>query len=188
MFAIARRSAVLYDRAVASEVLDLAFKLNREQFVIKVPELVLVADDAFVKSPSMLVTAVLPTLNWEDTTVSRKIPREDTPTSQPPPALIRLIRKVQRTFPNMITVGRTANNDVVIVDESISKFHAYFQPQGKTLTLADAGSTNGTWVDEEQLSPEGDAVAVRAGSRIRFARIAFTAMESGAFWDRTRQK
>src|SRR5262249_41224895 len=36
------------------------------------------------------------------------------------------IRKVHDVFPGMITVGRTANNDIVISDVEVSKFHAIF--------------------------------------------------------------
>src|SRR5688572_18873132 len=48
-------------------------------------------------------------------------------------------------FPNMISVGRTRNNDIVISDVSVSKFHAFFT-RGKDggLYLQDSGSRNGT--------------------------------------------
>jgi hypothetical protein len=49
------------------------------------------------------------------------------------PALMVLpVRKVQSTFPDMITVGRTANNDIVLADMSVSKFHAFFAVEGAT--------------------------------------------------------
>ena len=35
--------------------------------------------------------------------------------------------KVQEQYPSMIMLGRTVNNDIVIGDTSISKFHAFFR-------------------------------------------------------------
>src|SRR5207253_9820199 len=49
------------------------------------------------------------------------------------------VRKVQDAFPSMITIGRTSNNDVVIEDVQVSKFHAFFRINGDQLELADAG-------------------------------------------------
>jgi hypothetical protein len=97
--------------------------------------------------------------------------------------LVFAVRKVQQAFPHMITVGRTGNNDIVISDVSISKFHAWFRAadDGK-LELADAGSRNGTWVGEDKLEPKAmSQVSMR--SRVRFAKLQFTALDAGAFWD-----
>ena len=97
------------------------------------------------------------------------------------------LRKVIDTFPNMITLGRTANNDLVVPDVSISKFHAFFRDLGETrgprFDLTDAGSKNGTWVSGVPVSPRGEAVAVKLGDRLRFGRIEFTVVDAGACWD-----
>ena len=60
--------------------------------------------------------------------------------------LVLPLRKVQSTFPSMITVGRTDNNDLVVPDEQVSKFHAFFRLVGDRVELSDAGSRNGTFV------------------------------------------
>src|SRR5256885_1314230 len=62
--------------------------------------------------------------------------------------------KVQPTFPSMITLGRTLNNDIVINHTSISKFHAYFRVAAGTIEVADAGSRNGTYVGAKKLVPK----------------------------------
>ena len=94
------------------------------------------------------------------------------------------LRKVSDTFPHMITVGRTANNDLILSDPSISKLHAFFAHGGPDgFVLADAGSKNGTWVAGVQLLPRGEPAPVRAADRIRFGRIEFTVVDSGACWD-----
>src|SRR5688572_28096960 len=41
-----------------------------------------------------------------------------------------LVKKRGAPFADMITVGRTANNDVVIDDVTVSRFHAFFKQKG----------------------------------------------------------
>ncbi|MFN0062937.1 MAG: FHA domain-containing protein [Myxococcaceae bacterium] len=52
-----------------------------------------------------------------------------------------------------VTLGRTENNDVAIDDQSVSRFHAYFQHDEKTNTwkLSDAESKNGTFIGDKRL-------------------------------------
>ncbi len=53
-----------------------------------------------------------------------------------------------------ITIGRTPNNDIVLLSPAISKFHGYFRvTRGLTYELVDAGSTNGTLVNGQPLEP-----------------------------------
>jgi FHA domain len=102
-------------------------------------------------------------------------------------ALIVLpVRKVQEAFPSMITVGRTSNNDVVIEDVQVSKFHAFFRINGDQLELADAGSRNGTFIGKLRLEAKGAARPVRQGETIRFGHLEFVFLDSGACWDRLR--
>jgi hypothetical protein len=77
-------------------------------------------------------------------------------------------------FPNFISVGRTANNDVVIVDASLSKFHAYIRTDTHgDFAIQDAGSRNGTFVDDAPVpaKEKGAPVGLRSGARVRFGRI-----------------
>jgi hypothetical protein len=77
---------------------------------------------------------------------------EDEAASAPPssPAeleIFPLVKKAGASFPDRITIGRTSNNDIVIADQSISRFHAYLKNQGGAgWVVADAGSKNGTWL------------------------------------------
>jgi FHA domain len=94
------------------------------------------------------------------------------------------LRKVSDTFPHMITLGRTANNDLVVNDASISKLHAFFtEHPNKGFGLVDAGSRNGTFVAGAPLPSRGAAMPVRLGDRLRFGRIEFTVVDPGACWD-----
>jgi pSer/pThr/pTyr-binding forkhead associated (FHA) protein len=58
-----------------------------------------------------------------------------------------LAKKPGASFPDRITIGRTANNDIVIADHSISRLHAYVKRGsggGGAWLVADAGSKNGS--------------------------------------------
>lgn len=58
-----------------------------------------------------------------------------------------------------VTLGRTNNNDLVIDDASVSRFHCWFQidPASGIWHVADAESSNGTWLGDERLSPDRPA-------------------------------
>jgi len=93
--------------------------------------------------------------------------------------------KVQETFPSMIMLGRTLNNDIVIGDTSISKFHAFFRIGPGSIEVAYAGSRNGTFVGEKgdkKLAPK-QMERLRPGDRVRFARLAFQLLDAPACWD-----
>lgn len=63
-----------------------------------------------------------------------------------------------------VTIGRTAELDVVLTDESVSRRHAEVRRVGSDIVLVDLGSTNGTKVNgtgirERRLS-DGDEITV----------------------------
>jgi len=53
----------------------------------------------------------------------------------------------------MISVGRTANNDIIFSHETVSKFHAYFRKKRAedSYEIFDASSSNGTKVNDQPL-------------------------------------
>lgn len=117
------------------------------------------ARSLFVSSSSGL-NATVPGLIWEAP------PSESTTdsghwalTQAGPPSrpragepLVFLVEKGKATnnpFAMGITLGRIDNNDLVIDDGSVSRFHAWLQQDERTRewSLTDAESKNGTWVD-----------------------------------------
>jgi hypothetical protein len=78
-------------------------------------------------------------------------------------------------FPRIVTVGRTKNNDIVLADISISKFHAFFKEEGGQFFLADAESRNGTFVDGERAlaTKQGKPTGLKSGSRVKFGGLEF---------------
>jgi hypothetical protein len=91
-------------------------------------------------------------------------------------------------YPRMITVGRTRNNDIVLPDESVSKFHAFFREpeaveaagEAKAMLLQDAGSRNGTLFNGAPVpaARQGDAVIVSMGGQIRFGLVQLTFLDA----------
>ena len=101
--------------------------------------------------------------------------------------LVLPLRKVQSTFPSMITVGRTDNNDLVVADEQVSKFHAFFRLVGERVELSDAGSRNGTFVGGRRLESRGASVTVQPGARIAFGAIELRMFDARGCWEWLRQ-
>ncbi|MCO5168528.1 MAG: FHA domain-containing protein [Planctomycetes bacterium] len=77
-------------------------------------------------------------------------------------------RRDSNAFAMMITLGRAPNNDLVIPDQRVSKFHAYFRKLGQQWTINDANSMNGTWVGAQRISSDRSA-ALQSGASIRLA-------------------
>jgi hypothetical protein len=97
--------------------------------------------------------------------------------------LIFPIRLSGRTaFTDFITVGRTANNDIVLADPSISVFHALIKTEvgedGETRFLVqDAGSKNGTFVGEQPAPTQDMRTHVQlrdSGTSVRFGSVELT--------------
>ena len=76
-------------------------------------------------------------------------------------------RSGANNFTSMVTVGRAGNNDVVIPGEGVSKFHAYFMRVRSDWTLVDAGSSLGTFVEDQQLEARTERAPMTNGTRIR---------------------
>ncbi|MCY1022204.1 FHA domain-containing protein [Pyxidicoccus sp. MSG2] len=83
-----------------------------------------------------------------------------------------VVKSRTNAFGRGITVGRTGNNDVVLDDGSVSRFHAWFsREEGQEgFLLTDAGSKNGSWVGGVRLTPRR-AVSVEDGARLRFGQV-----------------
>jgi pSer/pThr/pTyr-binding forkhead associated (FHA) protein len=61
-----------------------------------------------------------------------------------------------------VVVGRTAEAEIMIVEELVSRRHARLILRGAALTLNDLGSTNGTFVNGEKIKSS----AIKIGDRI----------------------
>lgn len=84
-----------------------------------------------------------------------------------------LVKKPGAPFADMITVGRTANNDVVLRDITVSRFHAFFRRRNNGWFVCDAGSKNGTFMHDAQLKPRKEN-PLTSGDDIRLGDIVTT--------------
>lgn len=123
-------------------------------------------------------------------TVAIDPPQEATAPGTPAMRLNFAVFPVRRTgrspFPNFISIGRAKSNDVIIEDESVSKFHAFFRRSEKEeFVLQDGGSKNGTAVDGEEVPEKnkGGPVIVESGMRLRFGSVEMTFLAAAEFVD-----
>lgn len=89
-------------------------------------------------------------------------------------------------FASMITVGRAANNALRLNVPSVSKFHAYFTfvARESGWYIADANSSNGTFIDGADLPPSHGKVPLKSGAHLRFGPdVTARFYEAAALWD-----
>lgn len=70
-----------------------------------------------------------------------------------------------------LSVGRGIENDLTISDSSVSKIHASLAlDENKNLIVADTGSTNGTFVNEERIA-YGKAISLDKTDKVKFGTV-----------------
>lgn len=77
-----------------------------------------------------------------------------------------LVKSTRNPFRDMITVGRSSNNDLVLVQPTVSKVHATFVRDDSGWSIIDPGSTNGTSVDGRRLE-RGKAARLHDNTRVQ---------------------
>ncbi len=64
----------------------------------------------------------------------------------------------------LLTVGRGLDNDIILEDTRVSRHHAQLRYRGRRFWVADVGSTNGTFVNGEQVEErslrDGDVISL----------------------------
>lgn len=108
----------------------------------------------------------------EDTVVSS----DDGPavTGSAESQFVHFLQKTGRnSFPNMVTLGRSHNNDLFIPHPSISKLHALLKESREGYTVTDVGSTNGSFLEGERLV-ENKAHALSSKASLRFGKVQAT--------------
>ena len=68
-----------------------------------------------------------------------------------------------------VTVGRARTSDVVLDEHFVSSTHARFVPRGQFYYVEDLGSTNGTFVNEKQVTE----AQLKLDSRVRIGQTVF---------------
>ncbi len=97
----------------------------------------------------------LPDLELTDLFTTMRITPGVTPPDLGLQGIIHVAKdSASNAFGMMITMGRAKNNDLVIPDKRVSKFHAYFRQVGDAWMCTDANSTNGTKINGVELAAE----------------------------------
>ncbi len=78
-----------------------------------------------------------------------------------------------------LTIGRAADNQLVVNDSKASLHHAEMRLVGQSYTITDLGSTNGTFVNDQRLDRSVPR-QLNAGDRIRIGDTSFTYEVTGA--------
>lgn len=71
----------------------------------------------------------------------------------------------------LVTVGRATDNTIVIDDPSVSGHHAQIAPGGEGYIFKDFGSTNGSFINAEECTPEGE-YQLDPGDAVVFGKVA----------------
>lgn len=99
--------------------------------------------------------------------------------------LVFAVKKVaDNAFKRGVTVGRTSNNDVVLDDGSVSRFHAWMIHDATTgrWALTDAGSKNGTFLNGAALKAK-TPTPLTDRARLRFGQVELVFYAPAAFLD-----
>jgi len=88
------------------------------------------------------------------------------------PSLCLPVRPLDSDAEDRITLGRSHDADVVLLDDTISTMHAEVSWTAATqrCVLTDLGSKNGTWVDDERLPGRGHA-DLEPGATVAFGTL-----------------
>ena len=91
--------------------------------------------------------------------------------------VIPLEKRDKNSAERMLFVGRSADNDVVLLNKMVSKLHAYFcqVPGSHNMQLVDMNSTNGTFINSWRLPPsvkmdlkDSDVISFGPETRLEF--------------------
>ncbi|MEW5851119.1 MAG: FHA domain-containing protein [Myxococcota bacterium] len=147
------------------DLLRKADRLGKEAFCARYPHPFMVRLDerGGVDEPSP----------WAFSTMASKLDVPRVPPAGPMAKAFELLKSSGKGGRDMISLGRTNNNDVVIPEMSVSKFHAFFKVAGdRNWQLVDAGSSNGTRVNGQKLAAKAPT-PVQSGDTVVLGDVAF---------------
>ncbi|MBI2761098.1 MAG: FAD-dependent oxidoreductase [Chloroflexi bacterium] len=70
----------------------------------------------------------------------------------------------------LMSLGRSSDNNIIVPDAAASRRHALIQREADDYWIEDLGGTNGTWVNNVQLT---ERAHLRTGDRIRIGRVEY---------------
>ena len=105
------------------------------------------------------------------------------------PLAVIVEKTKDNAFQRRVTIGRTNNNDIVLDDTSVSRFHAWLQQDegNGQWQLFDAGSRNGTMVGGKKL-PAKAAVVLTVGVKVKIGAVELTFYSAEGFLKLLKQR
>lgn len=91
--------------------------------------------------------------------------------------VIEITKRKDITEPDKITIGRSPDNDIVVYNKLASRKHAYLQLSSadQACFLVDAGSSNGTFLNNTQITPhekyqltDADEISIGPETKVLF--------------------
>ncbi len=101
---------------------------------------------------------------------------------RPRPQVLPLAKKKGTPFVDLITIGRTASNDVTLDDLSVSRFQAFVRARFGRWFICDAGSRNGTRIDGTLLKARSE-VEIKSGQLLQFGLLHATFHTADTLYD-----
>lgn len=105
------------------------------------------------------------------------------------PLAIVVEKTKDNAFQRRITIGRTGNNDIVLDDSSVSRFHAWLQVDevSREWGLCDAGSRNGTDVAGGRIIAKV-AAKLSNGTKVKIGAVELTFYSAEGFMKMLRKR
>jgi pSer/pThr/pTyr-binding forkhead associated (FHA) protein len=98
------------------------------------------------------------------------------------PMAVVIEKTKDNAFQRRITIGRTANNDIVLDDASVSRFHAWIELLNEEWVICDAGSRNGSTVSGKKIAPKAPTT-LSNGLPVRIGALQLTYYTAQGFLD-----
>jgi NADPH-dependent 2,4-dienoyl-CoA reductase/sulfur reductase-like enzyme/pSer/pThr/pTyr-binding forkhead associated (FHA) protein len=177
-----RRSVLTFKRAidaeinltpVASRLFDPNFKLSDWLNAQGVPRPILGVSRegtvAIQKAAYADIKSRSPILKAQEMTEAMLIPL----VPQAPPDIQSALKETYLSQTRVISIGRQEGSAIAINHSSISRRHAEISYAHGQYLLRDLKSTNGTFLNEQRLEPEG-ICQLKQGDTVRFGKVPFT--------------
>lgn len=146
-----------------------------------------VDEKSFAKRSPGIFLVVSLDLGERISSAPRTTVRMARPGDQPPRVprgfvVIDVVRRESSPFADMVSVGRTDANDIVLPHPTVSKLHATFSKTGEEAwMLTDQDSTNGTWIAGQRLVAH-EPRPLRGEEAIAFGECHAEIKSSRALW------